>query len=109
MLNIDTTALMDTVSKEVQTEYKEMFDKLRKDQQALFMDIVKGIQKEYLAATFGPVEARAVHEQNLASYRNALAALEGITAIRVYRTTINMIARITVALLKAMAKAAIGL
>jgi len=105
---IDTVVFKE-ITKEVCSEYEGMFRKLKSDQKALFLKIVESIQVEYFASMFGDMSERGEHEENLRSLRNGLAALEGVAAIRVYRTTINIAARVLVALIKAMAKMAIGL
>jgi len=108
-LNVDTSAIADMVAKETRTSYANMWSKLREEQQVLFDKLTKEIAREYMAYAFGPPEQKAAHEANLVSLRNGLAALEGVIAIRTYRTTIALVGRIMANLLKETAKAAIGL
>jgi hypothetical protein len=107
-MTVDLDSLMELVAKEARGEYGDMLKKLRDDQKKLFLDIVQNLQREYLKATLGPEEEKEGHLENLRSLRNALSAIEGIVAIRVYRTTINIIGRVIWAVLKATAKAAIA-
>jgi hypothetical protein len=108
-LDIDTDAIAELVAKEAKTAYGGMWKDLRKEQQDLFERITKDISVEYMAYAFGPAAEKAVHGENLKSLRNALAALEGIAAIKTYRTTIHLVGRILAALIKSTAAAAIGL
>ena len=108
-LNIDMDAISGMVAKEAKDAYGDMWKKLRKEQQELFEQITKEISKEYLAYAFGPAEQKAAHEDNLKSLRNGLAALEGVAAIKTYRTTIALIGRVLAAIIKTTAAAAIGL
>ena len=108
-LNIDTDAISSLVVKEAQTAYGDMWRKLRADQKALFDKLTNELSREYMAYTFGPPEEKEEHEANLKSLRNGMAALEGVVAIRAYRTTIALTGRVIADLLKASIKAAIGL
>lgn len=109
MLNIDTDAIAALVTEEAKTSYGDMWKKLRKDQQELFTKLTRELAKEYMAYTFGPAADKPKHEANLASLKNGMAALENVAGIRAYRTTMAMIGRIIVAIVKSTAKAAIGL
>jgi len=108
-LNIDTGAIADMVAKEAKNSYGDMWNDLREEQQALLEKITKEISTEYMAYTFGPAEEKAKHGENLASLRNGLAALEGVVAIKTYRTTVALVGRILGLVIKEAAKAAIGL
>lgn len=108
-IELDIEELVSLASNSVSEEYSDTLKDLKEEQQELFIRIVKGIQREYLALTLGPKEDRPKHEENLKSLRNALHAVEGIAAIKAYRATVNIVGRVLAGIAKAAVKAAIGL
>lgn len=106
---IDLDLLLQMSREAARAEYKDLLNDLDEQYRDMFLEITDGIQQEYLLLTFGPEEEREEHKQNLASYRNALHAVRNIAAVAAYRRTINIASRVIVALVKATAKAAVGI
>jgi len=106
-VKIDTDKLLAIVGEAAKIEYKDMLSQLDDEQRELFMDITLQLQSEYLQYAFGPEGDKHEHKANMESLKNGLAALEGIVAIKVYRTTINIVGRVLWAILKSTAKAAL--